>query len=242
MQGTHTHTHKKCPHHVHSHPPTCARTHIRNTCCICDPFLCWTGNGNFCKSKSAGLKIQRINVHHMWHSGRMEDILTAGGGEELGGEEQSWGFSNSRERETHTHTHTHTLLHWDETAQTPKSPPALPWAFSTNTTLESCWKLCPSRSILSPPGAGHVSRLCLSTSGSSWADLWAVGGKKQTGPHRSANTHPLPMQTWASRPRLNHYLDSFHRAVNLNFSMLKLRSLFGSKHREASCCVYLCFP
>lgn len=93
---------------MHSHPPTCARTHIRNTCCICDPFLCWTGNGNFCKSKSAGLKIQRINVHHMWHSGRMEDILTAGGGEELGGEEQSWGFSNSRERETHTHGHTYT--------------------------------------------------------------------------------------------------------------------------------------
>lgn len=23
-------------------------------------------------------------------------------------------------------------------------------------------------------------------------------------PHRCANTHPLPMQTWASRPRLNH--------------------------------------
>lgn len=168
------------------------------------------------------------------------------------GEERSWegrsspGVSPTAEKGRHTLTHTrahiHTLLHWDETAQTPKSPPALPWAFSTNTTLESCWKLCPSRSILSPPGAGHVSRLCLSTSGSSWADLWAVGGKKQTGLHRSANTHPLPMQTWASRLRLNHYLDSFHRAVNLNFSMLKLRSLFGSKHREASCCVYLCFP
>lgn len=111
MQGAHKHT-QKCPHHVHSHPPTCARTHIRNTCCICDPFLCWTGNGNFCKSKSAGLKIQRINVHHMWHSGRMEDILTAGGEEELGGEEQSWGFSNSRERETHTHTHT-AALRWN---------------------------------------------------------------------------------------------------------------------------------
>lgn len=83
---------------------------------------------------------------------------------------QSWGFSNPREGDTHKHTQ---LL--------PNSSFFffLPWAFSTNTTLESCWKLCPSRSILSPPEAGHVSRLCLSTSGSSWADLWAVGGRKE---------------------------------------------------------------
>lgn len=127
---------------------------------------------------------------------------------EAGGGGESWGFSNNGEGDTRTHTNTQscpeTTQHWLQTLFFF----FLPWAFSTNTTLESCWKLCPSRSILSPPEAGHVSKLCLSTSGSSWADLWAAWGRRE-----SANTHPLPMQTWASRLGLNHYLDSFHRAA-----------------------------
>ena len=137
----------------------------------------------------------------LWQEGGYFD----GGGR--GGREAVLGFLQQRRgRHTHTHARTHT--------STSKTPPFLPWAFSTNTTLESCWKLCPSRRILSPPGAGHVSRLCLSTSGNSWADLWAVGGRREENrPHRSANTHPLPMQTWASRPRLNHYLDSSRSAA-----------------------------
>lgn len=37
------------------------------------PSPCWTGNGNFFKCKSTGLKIQQINVCHMWrHSGRAD--------------------------------------------------------------------------------------------------------------------------------------------------------------------------
>lgn len=128
------------------------------------------------------------------------------GRREAGG---SPGVSPTTERETRAHTQTHrAALRRHSTDSRPFFFFFLPWAFSTNTTLESCWKLCPSRSILSPPEAGHVSKLCLSTSGSSWADLWAAWGRRE-----SANTHPLPMQTWASRLGLNHYLDSFHRAA-----------------------------
>lgn len=127
------------------HPPT--QKQKRSTHVHTRPSLCWTGNGNFFKCKSTGLKIQ-INVCHMWYSGR------AG----------FWKAKRAVQRRTRT------------AAQT--SPP-LPWAFSTNTTLESCWKLCPSRSIFTPPRAEHDSRFCFSTNGSSWADLWAVGGRRK---------------------------------------------------------------
>lgn len=56
---------------------------------------------------------------------------------------------------------------------------SLPCALSTNTTLESCWKLCPLRSICSPPEAQQLSMLCLSTRGSSWAERWAAGEERE---------------------------------------------------------------
>jgi len=47
-----------------------------HTLSVWAPFLGSTGNGKFWKCKSVGLKIQRINVLHMWHSGIGSDILT----------------------------------------------------------------------------------------------------------------------------------------------------------------------
>lgn len=99
-----------------AHTHTCtAATHTR---CIREPFPCRRGNGKFCKCKSAGLKIQHINVHHMWHSGTMEDILTEqeGGGVKRGGP-QSWGFSSNGEGDTRAHTQTHTRLPRDDTPE-----------------------------------------------------------------------------------------------------------------------------
>lgn len=190
MRGAHAHTqvHVSSP---RAQPPT-------HTHCICDPFLCWTGNGNFCKCKSAGLKIQRINVHHMWHSGRMEDILTAGGEEG----QSSPGVSPTTERGRHTHTYTHScsdspnllLLYLEPFPRTP------PWSRAGS---------CVRRGASSPPRGRDTSP------GSAYpraaapgpiSELWE-GEEKPS--HRSANTHPLPMQTWASRPRLDPYLGSF---------------------------------
>jgi len=68
---------------------------------------------------------------------------------------------------SYTHTHTHLRV----------CP--LPCALSTNTTLESGWKLCPLRSICSPPEAAQLSMLCLSTRGSSCAERWAARRTKR---------------------------------------------------------------
>lgn len=51
---------------------------------------------------------------------------------------------------------------------------ALPEVFSVNTTLDSAVKFCPVRIICCPPYTRQLSISCLSTIGSSWADLWAV--------------------------------------------------------------------
>lgn len=56
----------------------------------------------------------------------------------------------------------------------------LPCPFSTNTTLESGWKLWPLMSMCSPPVAGQLSTLCLSTRGSSCAERWANNTKQHT--------------------------------------------------------------
>ena len=63
------------------------------TFCVCASFLACAGNGKFWKCKSVGLKIQRINVLHMWHSGRERDILTAEEGGREGASSWSEGFS-----------------------------------------------------------------------------------------------------------------------------------------------------
>lgn len=62
---------------------------------------------------------------------------------------------------------------------TPLQVCSLPCALSTNTTLESGWKLCPLRSICSPPEAAQLSMLCLSTRGSSCAERWAARRTKR---------------------------------------------------------------
>lgn len=46
------------------------------TFCVCASFQACAGNGNFWKCKSVGLKIQHINVLHMWLAGREKHILT----------------------------------------------------------------------------------------------------------------------------------------------------------------------
>ncbi len=233
MAHTHTHTHARTSIH-----PTCtaAHTHTRthNTCCICDPFLRWTGNGNFCKCKSAGLKIQRINVHHMWHSGRMEDILTAGGG--VGREERgSPGVSPTTERETHTPTHTHVSTH-SCTEATPR------WLQNSSFFTLSLFHKHHLGVVLEvvsfqehplPSGGGTRLQTLLIHQRQLLGRSLGCGREKRNRPHRSANTHPLPMQTWASRLRLNHYLDSFHRAagkaVNFYLLMPEISCLFASK-------------
>lgn len=67
---------------------------------------------------------------------------------------------------SHTCAHTHAHAHTKSQLQVC----SLPCALSTNTTLESGWKLCPLRSICSPPEAAQLSMLCLSTRGSSCAE------------------------------------------------------------------------
>lgn len=98
------HTHTCTANHTHTHTH-----HGEHKAAFAIHSSARTGNGNFCKCKSAGLKIQRINVHHMWHSGSEEDILTervGSGGFESWEEGCSPGVSPAEEKgETRTHTH-----------------------------------------------------------------------------------------------------------------------------------------
>lgn len=61
------------------------------------PFLGSTGNGKFWKCKSVGLKIQRINVLHMWRSGMRSDILTAEKGRRRDAWSGRWVFLSGEE-------------------------------------------------------------------------------------------------------------------------------------------------
>lgn len=54
-----------------------------------------------------------------------------------------------------------------------------PWVFSIKMTLESELKFCPVKIICWPPRTEQLSMSCFSTIGSSWADRWAVGRKRE---------------------------------------------------------------
>lgn len=98
------------------------------------------------------LKIYWPNAHHMWLTGKACFILTGGENEEM------WygGRGDALLRE---------ILKGKLRGS--KHDGSLPWAFSTNTTLESGRKLRPLRSIILPPVAAQLSTLCFSTKGSS---------------------------------------------------------------------------
>lgn len=105
-----------------------------------------------------------------------------------------------------------------------------------NTTLDSAVKFCPVRIICCPPYTRQLSMSCLSTIGSSWADLWAVD-KIQTWMKST-----LFYQHFPNLPRTIHRLilsslpstdcqSSFSRVLNLGLrgkNKLTQGILFGN--------------
>lgn len=121
---------------------------------------------------------------------------------------QSWGFSNTREGDTHKHTQllpNSSFFYLEPFPQTP------PWSRAGSCVLPEASSPLRRRDTSPDSACLPVAALGLISG------LWE-GGKRErerewARPHRSVNTHPLPMQTWASRLRLNKYLDGFHRAA-----------------------------
>lgn len=139
------------------------------------------------------------------------------------GETQCWGFYNNGEGDTHMATLQFLLSYLEPFPQTP------PWSRVGSCVLPGASSPHQRRNTFPysacPPEAapGLIS------------GLWEREGESMA----SVNTHLLPMQTWSSRQRLNHYLDSFHTAASKTslfssffcFLSLLLHSYFFIPHQ-----------
>ncbi len=156
----------------------------------------------------------------LWQDGGYFD---GGGRRGTEGGSCSSGVSPTTERETHRHTHTHTQLHWEDRVLTLLNSSFFTLSLFHEHHLGVVLEVVSVKEHPLPPMGGTRLQALLIHQRQLLRRSLGCGREKRKWPHCSANTHPLPMQTWASRPRLNHYLDSFHRAAGKS---CKPRSLY----------------